>query len=50
MTPAGRWAFEYAYGYASQVFHPTPEQEKQIMKEAIERRPGLYENRSLENE
>ena len=28
MTPAGRWAFEHAYGYGYQVFHPTPEQRK----------------------
>lgn len=42
MTPAGRWAY--------QVSHPTPEQEKQMMEEARARRPGLYENRSLDNE
>ena len=50
MTPAGRRAFEHAYGYGYQVFHPTPEQEKQMMEEARERRPGLYENWSLDNE
>ena len=50
MTPAGRRAFENAYGYGYQIFHPTPEQRKQMMKEALERRPGLYENRSLDNE
>ena len=28
ITPAGRRAFENAYGWADQVFHPTPEQRK----------------------
>ena len=42
MTPAGRWAFEHAYGYGYQVFHPTPEQEKQMIEEAKARRPELY--------
>ena len=50
MTPTGKRAFENAYGYGYQVFHPTPEQKKQMMKEDRERRPGLYENRSLDNE
>ena len=49
MTPAGKRAFKDAYGYGYQVFHPTPEQREQMMKEAMERRPGLYENRSLDN-
>ena len=39
MTPAGRWAFEHAYGYGYQVFHPTPEQRKQMSEEAKARRP-----------
>ena len=30
MTPAGKRAFKNAYGFGYQVFHPTPEQEKQI--------------------
>ena len=38
MTPAGRWAFEHAYGYGYQVFHPTPEQRKQMIEEAKARR------------
>ena len=48
MTPAGKRAFENAYGYGYQVFHPTPEQMEQMMKDARERRPGLYENLSPE--
>ena len=28
MTPAGIRAFENAYGWGYQVFHPTPEQRK----------------------
>ena len=46
MTPAGRRTFENAYGWGYQVFHPTPEQRKQMMEEARERRPALYENMS----
>ena len=44
MTPAGRWAFEHAYGYGYQVFHPTPEERKQMIEEAKARRPeySLY--------
>lgn len=48
MTPAGRRAFENAYGWGYQVFHPTPEQRKQMMEEARERRPALYEKKSPE--
>ena len=48
MTPAGRRAFENAYGWGYQVFHPTPEQRKQMMEEARERRPALYEKMSPE--
>ena len=33
MTPAGRRAFENAYGWGYQVFHPTPEQRKQMISE-----------------
>ena len=42
MTPAGKRAFENAYGYGYQVFHPTPEQRKQMIEEAKARRPELY--------
>ena len=48
MTPAGRRAFENTYGWGYQVFHPTPEQRKQMMEEAHERRPALYEKMSPE--
>ena len=48
MTPAGRRAFENAYGCGYHVFHPTPEQRKQMMKEARERRPALYAKMSPE--
>ena len=48
MTPAGRRAFENAYGWGYQVFHPTPEQRKQMIEEARERRPALYEKMSQE--
>jgi len=48
MTKAGRLAFENAYGWGYQVFHPTPEQRKQMMEEARERRPALYEKMSPE--
>ena len=34
MTPAGRRAFENAYGWGYQVFHPTPEQRRQMIEEA----------------
>ena len=42
MTPAGKRAFENVYGYGYQVFHPTPEQRKQMIEEAKARRPELY--------
>ena len=42
MTPAGRHAFENADGWGYQVFHPTPEQRKQMIEEAKARRPELY--------
>ena len=48
MTPAGKHAFENAYGWGYQVFHPTPEKRKQMMEEARERRPALYEKMSPE--
>lgn len=48
MTPAGRRAFENAYRWGYQIFHPTPEQRKQMMEEARERRPALYEKMSPE--
>ncbi len=48
MTTAGRRAFENAYGWGYQVFHPTTEQRKQMMEEARERRPALYEKMSPE--
>ena len=50
MTPAGRWAFEHACRYGYQTFNPTPEQGKQMMKEVMERRPGLYDYWSLDNQ
>jgi hypothetical protein len=34
MTLAGRRAFENAYECSYQVFHPTPEQRKQMIEEA----------------
>ena len=46
--PAGKRAFENAYGYGYQVFHPTPEQEKQMMKEAMER-SEYYDNAEIKN-
>lgn len=42
MTPAGRWAFEHAYGWGYQIFHRTHEQLEEMIEENKRRRPGMY--------